>query len=247
MFFNKPVFKFYSFIPEILENYPIIKAKNARRDWFKTVTDSYKKKTNDISQYGIQMTSASKCPGIIEVNKLGWILTSWFDFTIETHGDKDLKWSVPSTFPVSISNYQKIIGEPIKYMDLEQSELKIPLHQNTFKLLVKISMPWVVDIPKGWNILMLPVSYSDDTRFFCSTGILKPGSFVQVHPQLFLNKNLGPQLIKAGTPLCQLIPVPESSFDIDYKCLNVTEKNWKDAESFFIRKGNTFIRDPNVR
>jgi hypothetical protein len=249
MFFKKcpPKFKFYSFIPEITKEYPIIKSKEYRPNWIKSAIDAYKKKTSDVSQYGIQMTSASKCPGIIEVGKLGWIITSWFDFVIETSDDKNLQWKVPSTFPPSVGRFRSIIGDPIKYMELDLPELNIPVNDNTFKLLLKISMPWVVDIPKGWSLLMLPVNYSDDVRFKCSTGILKPGSFVQAHPQIFWYKTIGPQLVKAGTPLCQLIPIPDESYSAEYQVLTAGDEQWSAAESFFIRKGNKFIRDPNVQ
>jgi hypothetical protein len=244
-FFNKPKFKFYSSVPGVTEMFPIIPATANRPSWMKSAVDAYKQKTSTISNFGVQLSSVSKCPGIHELGKLGWIVTSWFDFIIEANNRETASWKVPSTLPGAIS--QAIPpGDLIKFMNMGFPELSIPLPEYTSKLLVKITMPWVVDIPPGWNLLMIPTPYSGETRFQCSTGMLKSASLVEVNPQLFWNYTKGETLIKAGTPLCQLIPIPDSSFNANGECLEATAEIKKRQESFFYRKGCTFTRNPNV-
>lgn len=244
-FFNKPKFKFHSFVPGVNEMFPVILASTYRPSWIKSAIDAYKQKTSNISNYGVQLSSVSKCPGIHELGKLGWIVTSWFDFVIDAHDRETARWKVPSTLPGAVSEAIPP-GDLVKFLNMGFDEMSIPLPEYTSKLLVKVTMPWVVDIPKGWNLLMLPVNYSGETRFQCSTGMLKSGSLVEVNPQLFWNYTKGETLIKAGTPLCQLIPIPDSSYKIAGECLDATPEVKKRQASFFYRKGCTFTRNPNV-
>jgi len=242
IFNSTPKFKFHSVIPGAKEMHPIIPSKMHSPSWVKSVIDAYKFKTSKLLNYGPQFAGTGKCPGIIELGKIGWIVTSWFDFIIKTDGKRQCLWSVPSTFPSCMPH----TGEPIKFIDMSLPEHKVPVPPHSMDLLVKLFMPWTVDIPKGWNLLMLPVNYADDTRFQCSTGILKPGSFVEVNPQLFWNVIHGEELVKAGTPLCQLIPIPDTSYKADFEMVDFDENQAKRKQSFYYRKGCTFARNPNV-
>ena len=52
MIFNfkkTPTFKFYSHIPGVKEQYPIIPAKDYRPLWIKSVLETYKNKTSKLS------------------------------------------------------------------------------------------------------------------------------------------------------------------------------------------------------
>jgi hypothetical protein len=246
MIFNfkkPPVFKFYSHIPGVKEQYPIIPAKNHRPSWIKSVLEAYKNKTSKLSNHGPQFVGTGKCPGIIELGKIGWTVTTWFDVIITTSGRRNCAWKIPSTLPPSLPGYSQ---EPIKFIDMSADENKIPIPDYSSQLLIKMYMPWHVEIPKGWNLLMLPVNYSDDTRFQCSSGILKPGSYVEVNPQIFWNVTQGEELIVAGTPLCHLIPIPDESYNATAELLEITEEQIKNRQSFYYRKGCTFARNPNV-
>lgn len=244
---KKPVFKFYSKIPGVTDMFPIAPSKSFHPGWVKSVIDAYKKKTSDVDTYGKnQLTSIAKCPGIIDLAKKGWIVRSWFDFIIQTAGPNNITWAVPPTFPPSVMG-ENFTTDPIRFMSLTEPELRIPLPPHTCNAVVKIATPWVVDIPEGWNLLMLPISYPDDTRFQCSTGILRPGPHVEVQPQVFWNVLNGKELVKAGTPLCQLIPIPDSAENIDFECLEYTDEMKTREKSFFYKKGLSFVRDPNVQ
>jgi hypothetical protein len=244
--FQKPVFKFYSRIPGVLDSFPIVPSKTIRPSWVRSVVDAYKKQTEDVSNYGNrQLTSIAKCPGIIDLAKQGWIVRSWFDFIIRTDGPSNIAWKVPPTFPPSVL-VDDFTTDPIRFMSLTDPELKIPLPPQTCHAIVKIATPWIVDIPKGWNLLMLPISYPDDTRFQCSTGILRPGLHVEVQPQVFWNVTQGEELVKAGTPLCQLIPIPETIEEAQFECLGYTEEMKARQKDFYYKKGFSFIRSQNV-
>jgi len=246
IFKKKPKFKFYSSVPGVVEQYPILSTKEVRHLWIKKALEIYKKRTSNLSSYGPQCVSAAKCPGIKDLGNLGWTVTTWFDLIIETNGKNQFAWKVPATFPQSLQQITNYVKEPIKVIDLTHLENQVPVPPYSLDLLVKISMPWSVEIPKGWNLLMVPINYSDDTRFQCSSGILRSGNFVEVNPQIFWNVLYGQELIKAGTPLCQLIPIPDQSFDIEHHCLNITEEETARKNSFYFRKGCTFLRNPNV-
>jgi hypothetical protein len=63
-------------------------------------------------------------------------------------------------------------------------------------------------------MLVLPVQYNNEDRFYAATGILDPRFSNTVNIQLFWKRLNSRELVRAGTPLCQFIPVRRSDLDL---------------------------------
>jgi hypothetical protein len=210
---------FKTFMPELVENMPIIKAGRHRYKWYEEALEELK---NEKHPGGY----TAKCPGIISVNSTGWIQRAYQDFTIQTNGDTysfgwqcDLDQSKTLHGDI-ISNYVDWHG-PQQYWRYKQDSYD----PNILKSLIKINSPWVVDIPEGYTLLCMPVPYNDDDRFVAACGILRGKSWLNI--QLFWKCLNSTETIKAGTPLVQYILVKDNNVDFTMEIAT------KDDASFF--------------
>jgi hypothetical protein len=69
----------------------------------------------------------------------------------------------------------------------------------------------------------MPVPYNDDNRFTAATGILKTNNFWNV--QLYWHARPGKHIIKAGTPIGQMIAIKNDTVDSEIEIV-------EDARSF---------------
>jgi hypothetical protein len=82
--------------------------------------------------------------------------------------------------------------------------------------LIKINLPWSVSIPAGWNLLIMPIPYSDNTDFTAVHGMLEPGDFYNLNAIIKCNSNNKQFTIPAGTPLMQIIPIKDNSPIVEF-------------------------------
>jgi hypothetical protein len=137
----------------------------------------------------------------------GYILRSWFDLTVQTSNDE---YALNCTFPAGMINVCKdnnFNSELISSFSGKHPNLAVPVANGSIKSLIKINTPWAVKIPTGWSMLMLPVSYGDDTRFTAKPGILTEGEFYTISPIIEWHVKNSVEKIEAGTPLLQMIPI----------------------------------------
>lgn len=204
--------EFFSLIPEIVKSMPIIPAKEHRYEWYSKALQKAKEDKVKIN--------VARCPGIIELNTMGWIQRSYQDITIVVDNDKKLvsmeseidqktlgKWPAPVKSHFSIGDF---IGD---YLHEHPSSLLADYrngHDFSMDSLIKINSPWRVIIPEGFSLLCFPIPYPDDQRFTAAHGILRNG-INSLNPQLFYHGPYGTkQVIKKGTPLQQYILVEDT-------------------------------------
>jgi hypothetical protein len=225
MFFNKSKITFHCKLPEVLERYPILPAKSVKFNWVKQSSINYKKIVEERGTYE-SIAGTVKCPGLHSIMQKGWILTSWFDLTIRTYeNEKDrFDYIVPTSIGSYLQEYnynQKLIN----WFSASEVALRVPVPDNSLQTLVKISTPWTVDIPKGMSLLMMPIPYPDNPNFSAVHGILESGDFYDINAIIQIHKTPGELFIPAGTPLCQLLVVPDNKEEIIQKMQD--NKNWK--------------------
>ena len=237
-------FKFYSSLPAVTNEFPILPASSYKRKWVPPVAAAYKNIVGNINNFGKPFSGVVKCPGIFNFCKTGWIVTSWFDFIIDTVDDgKSVGYRLPPTLVEETTNKHPVFGKQlITFMNLSLSQMQVPKPPQSLDTLIKISTPWAVEIPKGWSLLLCPVGYSDEIRFTSSTGILRRGDR-EIKPQLFWHQFSGTELVKAGTPLCQLIPIPDDTVNFDFECLDYTPEQVKKQDHYFFEKACKFLRN----
>ena len=215
----RPKIKFYSECPVITESYPIYESKEYKRKWVKACASAYQKHKDKADNRQTVITAA-KCPGMRTIMEMGYIVTTWCDLTIET--DKNSPYEYKIYYPSNLDRLLKEIDykKPIvSDFILKNSSLKIPTG-NYFNNILKIWVPWSIEVPKGWNLMFMPVQYDDDPKFTACTGVLPSGHNTEFNIHIFWHETDGRVHIPAGTPLCQLVPIKTETPDFKFKNIN---------------------------
>ncbi len=245
MFWKKPKVTFNCKLPEVLERYPIIPARELRPNWWRQAAIEYKQRVEQTGRHE-QITGTIKCPGIHTIMQRGWILRSWFDLTILTGNEPDrFEFAIPSSFTDYLTN-TKFNHKLVKWFSANEPALRVPLQSNSLQTLIKITTPWSITVPKGLAVLMLPIPYPDTRDFTAHMGILEPGGFYDVSPIIEIHKKPGELFIPAGTPLMQILVIDHSDQDIVQQVQDQT--SWQQELISRFRTTHTFTtRDYNDR
>lgn len=207
-FRSTPTIEFRTSVEGLEEFYPILPAKHVPFPW---VEDSRKHAEKVKPSYGnIPQGGAHKCSGIHQLQSFGWVLTTWHDLYIETNGDGK---TFSANFPAVI-NAKTVPVHPVGHFEPELygGLPTVKFAAPTLQTIIKIHTPWTFLAPRGWGLLMLPMSYSSETRFTCATGVLNPKMTRSLNPVLYWHVLKGKTVIKAGTPLCYLLPIRVEGF-----------------------------------
>jgi len=212
-----PELKFYTFLPELVEQMPIKRAEINNFEWYKKMVEDY------LSKDYSPATHTSKCPGIISICNEGWIQYAHQDFKITTNGDgKSFKWW---------TEFNRRMYHPKMYYTLgPDADNYISYHtpsqlfdfnvfkKDTLKSIVKIQSPWCITIPTGFKLLVIPVPYNDCNHFTAVHGILTGTNFLNI--QLMWHTLNDEVLIKKGTPLCQYVLLKDENVDYSLNVMN---------------------------
>jgi hypothetical protein len=195
---------FESLLPGLEVHMPIIPAKEFKRKWLESARAELKEMKK---QEPNEVAHIARCPGIFDIARTGWVLRSWLDIEIETNGDLDtFLWRTP----VCQNEMCPMAGNAVEWHPQEQfSKFQENFPSNTLKTIIKIQTPWRILIPKGYNVLVIPVPYSDESRFTVLPGTFYAGIAV-CNLQMLWHVTNGKTVIKAGTPLAQFILIPEN-------------------------------------
>jgi hypothetical protein len=198
----EPKVTFQATLPGVDKIMPIIPAKEYRPKWLAAARADFSKAIG--GGYPTRpINSPHKCPGIVDLLNTGWIVRAWQDMTIETNGDgENFQWK--ST--VGGLDFRPIgdIGFLPGAMLLDY----LPRRIDTLNTIIKFQAPWLVDVPKGYSLLFVPMLYSDDGRFTNAPGILDTELDRQLNIQVFWHALNSTEVIRAGTPLAHLVLIP---------------------------------------
>ena len=223
--------RFLSTISGVEEIMPIIKSSELKHEW-------KIRASKDISKcpVGQVMRNVSRCPGINALHKTGWIVRLWQDVTItaDEEGD-DISWTAPvddtSIAPI-ISFHDKDVFH--KY--------RSDWPKNTSKHILKFNTGWRAIIPKGYKLLQLPVMMSDETNFTPVEGVYDIGDQAGLAIPVYWH-NVGTKVLKAGTPLAQLILIPDEEYEFTVEGdTSETEKEFNIQNMLY---SNTLFRNYN--
>lgn len=229
----KPYIRFYSLEPGVTDLYPIIKSSALKRGYTEVPQpDGY--------------PSSKNCPGIKKVVSSGWIVTAPADFTIKTMGDGvRLEWAEPYRFSKVTPNMDAYVSAH----GHSQTEPLLDDPANTLKTAVKLETPWRVEASEDIVLLQVPVAYNNESRFTAATGVLDTRYGHLLNVQLFWHVLEGETLVRAGTPLCQLIPVSRkmlSSSSYDVTIDNATEQDREKERKFNYAANCVFLNSDNL-
>ena len=248
---TKQVIEFVQVSPGIAETIPIILSKDYKRDWIdKNARDlqafNQSLKTCPMEQLKDKIKNESghiiKCPGIKEFLNTGYLIRNPIDFIIETNGDgvtfKSVDMSMPSNrgTPFHIGAHPK-----------EQLHDYSKLPQNTLKTVIKVATGWFIVPNEDYVFIVTPPHYSNEDRFTSPVGIHDPCTDPQVNPFLFWHVLKGRETVKAGTPLCQYIPVPREFIQPDITCRTATNLDMRNFQACSNLTFWTKERIPNIQ
>ena len=200
--FNKPPYvRFYSLDSGALTLFPIANSSSLKRGFMIENQSGDNSKT----------LSSKNCPGIRKIVSSGWIVPAPADFKIQTNGDGfTVHWTEPFRFSKVTPNMDSYVATHAK----SQSEPLIDDANTTLKTVVKIETPWRVEASDDVLLLIMPVTYNNENRFTAANGVFDPKYGHVLNIQLFWKVLEGHELIRAGTPLCQIIPISRKALNV---------------------------------
>lgn len=212
LFKKKQFIRFYSLESGVVTLYPIVKSSSVKRQFMTA------EQIGDMPE----TLSSKNCPGIKKIISTGWIVPAPADFTINTVGDGvTFEWNEPYRFTKINQGMDSYVSGHTR----SQTEPLLDDPENTLKTTIKIETPWRIEASDDVLFLLMPVTYNNESRFQAATGILDPKYGHLINVQLFWKVLEGRTLVRAGTPLCQIIPISRkalssSSYDVTIDVAN---------------------------
>jgi hypothetical protein len=207
--------EFFNSEPSIIENFPIIESKDLKLNWVKALKKDFQDRVeNTTTTDKPSFTHLSRCPGIFDLFKYGYIIPLHKDLTIKPKGNKNFEWILPSapqddTFKIDWISSDHVAKPPW-----------------TADFIVKICTGWNIIAPKDLKILVLPITYPDTFDFTAAAGILNPAMATHINFQMFWNYPDKETTIPAGTPLGHLIPLTEKKYKWTQRISNQQDRDW---------------------
>jgi hypothetical protein len=228
---NNQQWRFWTTWPGLSVTYPIIPTDQIPVPWLgssRQYLQSLNQKLNHPTT-----NAAHLCSGITASLTQGWTVTSWCDFIITTNGDStSFEWRLPQRIG---SKYPSPI---IEHFDSQLWGDHANLPPNTLKTLIKYNTPWCFWAPPGWGLLVAPLQYHNESRFTNALGIIDPARGNQLNALLLWHEPNKQTLVRAGTPLFQMYPVPLARPQAQIQEANSNEMDFHITRDFLF--SNTF-------
>jgi hypothetical protein len=201
---------------------PIIAAKDVKHPWVAKAAEEYRaaRKRPDYGTTSVKHTV--RCPGIFGLQRAGWVLRAYQDFTVQTNGDGvSCAWTSPLDQSILLDGGENLISFHPEEMFASYFDT---WRADTLRTVIKFNSGWYVRIPKGFMLLEMPVAYSDENRFTVLSGVYSDDMGVATLNPAFLWHELnGTVLVKAGTPIAQYLLVPKDSCEFEIQDKEVNE------------------------
>lgn len=190
---ERPTIEFIALDPVAAEEFPPVPAGRAMASWLRHMPV-----LKDPDGPRVQNNATLKaCPGILDYANEGFILPMWADIILKAKDEGfdivDIG-AVPADFqPIGGFNRSLIPG--------------MPLGDHQHPDVLKFEMPWRMVTPEGWSTMLLQPWFHAEGRWEVIPGIVDHDHFHTLNIVALWNVPVGEEvLIKAGTPLCHLIP-----------------------------------------
>jgi hypothetical protein len=202
-FFKKNEVTFICSQEPFINAWPPVYSKDLQRPFLKECNREYKenqlKKEKDLSCPFQKHRNTSKCDGIRDMISCGYLIRLHRDIRISTNGDGiSYIWNI---LPTPIDDNQMVT-----YFQKNQYSDFINTPENALKTLLKINTPWLIGSTDYCFIQTHP-SFFGEHRFTVVEGIIDPLKNRQINVIMFWNILEGTEILRAGTPISQLIPI----------------------------------------
>ena len=228
---KEPWVRFYSVDPGVADLHPWFPARKLHRKWRTDAIKEARDPDRKCPYLRVQKlwqrvqselrgeptppdlyTHAVTCPALTGLMDNGFVLPLPADILIKTDGTGvNFEWASQAQFMKKMSP-----GKYVKAHIPEQTEGMRHLVDTTKDVLdwtIKLELPWRVQAHPDIMFIQMPIPYWEEDRFSPPTGLVDPAYSYEINLQLFWHKvEEGEYLLKAGTPLCQWIPVHRDFF-----------------------------------
>lgn len=215
---RQPKIRFFSVVPTANTLYPIIHAKDLKREWVAAEKTEHREKVKRCP-FAVHDLRITKCPAITEYMSTGFILVA------------------PADIKINVSDSGRVEPSYNKLFEWEYVQLHNPSHgdylldsgkEYTSPTVIKINTPWRAVVDTDIVFLQTKVHFNKESRFSPATGIFDPRVGYEMNVQLFWHVRKGEEIIKAGTPLCQYIPLSRSLLmSNDYSIDEMTQTEYQ--------------------
>jgi hypothetical protein len=233
---------FFTTVNGLQDAFPVIPAKDYRPNWIAGARDSYLKRKEKAEKENERFTHLYRCPGIFDIMSKGFILPMMWDVIIETNGDDEsFGWSVPSGELSLIHTNGKLVDGHMAHLIAQP----MPKRTGCLKSLVKFNSPWHVVAPPDVKLMIIGIPYPDpeDAVFEQVPGILDPGMSTELNPQGYWKVLNDKHLLRAGTPMMQIIPLTDEEFELEVKVAGPKEIEWAVKRNYFFNLAFAFKRN----
>lgn len=231
LFKSKRKARFINLIPGVEVAHPIVPAKEIKPAWLKDAASAWREQVKLADPQSPHAGgSVIRCPGLIDFFKRGYVIPCPFDFTITTFKDNDNGFAWDCSLGNSVGT-DSLREPPISGHPEQQLAAFMPWREDTLKSVIKVQTFWRYQSTDDVVFLLLPYFYADHIDFTSVHGIFDPQQTTSINVQLLWHhKGDSTTLVKAGTPLAQLIPVPRE-FAIDLEIDIPTEEDIRKAKA----------------
>lgn len=216
--------EFFSTVPGVAESFPIKHSRDCLPRWTIAARNDYMK---ELKNTGNILNHVYRCPGIFDLLDCGFIVSMWHDVIIKTNGNLGgFSWTIPN------SSLEEMLDKPLIGTHVEYLLKDIPKKPGSLEPFVKINTPWRIVAPKNVKFIILPIAYPDSFDYESVIGILDPAISSEMNFHLRWNKTNDEILLKAGTPLCQIIPLTPEKFNLECRYQNQKDLFWLKKEKY---------------
>ena len=204
----RPRKKEYEFI---LDLFPPISANKFLPEWYKNMSlgnkmDFFKHQNasnQDDIELGDKALNAKNCPAIQDLVSTGIIIPLWSDFFYKVNYDNSGKaQSYSWDFKLGDA-----LEEPIDYHIGKHSKLQTEGMDLAYTLdgaVLKFCLPYIIEPPKGYNIMYTDPFYHFRKKIKCLSGIVESDKWNQITFPFSIEED--EFLIEAGEPLIHVFP-----------------------------------------
>ena len=221
----KKTIEFFSSIEGVAETFPIRPAREVFPPWVNEARKDFfvqQKNQGNALQHHI-----TRCPGIFHLFATGYIVSAWHDLEIEGSAE-GFKYNLPDKM------VNTLLGkDTVGAQGADDVAKHIPKRPWSMPSILKLNTPWHILAPKGLKFLVIPIPYTDYLDFESCIGILDPGYSSEINIQGYWNKTIGSATMKAGTPIAQLIPLTEKTYDFVVRDKNEKDEQWLRKFKYF--------------
>lgn len=182
-------------------------ARKLMPEWFKHLPPKIEKKDK------LNNSTIKRCAPFLDAMTIGWIIPLAADVEIITNADAsgvDYKW-----------NYHKTM---VENHSTQQITTESSPHPATPKPPLKFLNYWMIKVPKDYSCLFIPPMNRADSRFECIAGLVDvDGYFEYINFPFFFKTPNYTGILKAGTPLVQVIPIKRDTLISDSNARILTD------------------------